>query len=161
MTEPITTSHDAAAVDLRDGLAILRDVVAGDMSTATLVEVALRVAHELERRRDETPHLVWMGDAGGGFRVDVKPGRELMKAIAVEMMNVLDADAGPNYVQWDVKPAGQVHPYRLILVRPGGKSPHELRRDAEAERDRTLRLLAEYADGDEIDAALGREGTSS
>lgn len=126
------------AAEVRRNLAAL---IGADPDTSTTPELVDRVRDELEARRDETPHLVSMGPGGGGFTVQVRPGRELVKAIAVELQALLDAEAGPNYVEWDVHPAGQRDPYRLILVRPGGKSPHQLISEAVAEAAMLRRRL--------------------
>lgn len=117
---------------------------------------ALTLAIEAERLLDRIAQLeaellddlsqAYLKSAGpsreGGFEVTVEPSRRMMLVLASHLIALLEADAGINYVEWDVKPAGQLDPYRLILVRPGGKSPHELRVDAEralavalAERD--------------------------
>lgn len=115
-----------------------------DTPTATLVD---RVRDELGWRRAETPHLISAGPGRGGFVVSVKGGHELMRALALEMAALLEVEGGPNYVQWDVKPAGQRKPYRLILVRPGGKSPHEIANEAVAEAALLRRQLREREAG--------------
>lgn len=76
----------------------------------------------------------------GATTVTIEASRDWMLGVAEHLISLLEADAGLNYVQWDIKPAGQADPYRMILVRPGGKSPHELRLEAEQE---LLRLRVE------------------
>lgn len=78
---------------------------------------------------------------GGAMNVSIEASREWMLEVTSHLMNLLEVDAGANYVEWDIKPAGQTDPYRLILVRPGGKSPHELRLEAEEE---VRKLREEY-----------------
>lgn len=69
----------------------------------------------------------------GKLNLSLESSRVWMLIVVSHLQNLLDADAGQNYVEWDVKPRGQNDPYRMILVRPGAKSPHELRTDAEVE----------------------------
>lgn len=79
---------------------------------------------------------------GGKLNLSLESSRVWMLIVVSHLQNLLDADAGQNYVEWDVKPRGQLDPYRLVLVRPGAKSPHELRTSAEVE---VARLQAELA----------------
>lgn len=77
--------------------------------------------------------LLGMETKDGATTVSIESSREWMLEVSEHLINLLEA-AGVNYVQWDIKPAGQGDPYRIILVRPGGKSPHELRLEAEKDR---------------------------
>ena len=130
----------AEAAEVRRNLAALIVGADPDMSTPELVD---RLRDELEARRAETPHLVSMGPDRKGFTVSVRPGRQLAFAMAAELQAVLDEEGGPNYVEWDMHSAGQRDPYRLILVRPGGQSPHELVAAAVAEAAVLRRRLRE------------------
>ncbi len=110
-----------------------------------LMETVRRLRHANQRLNAEVPHLLSAGADSDEFVVTVRPGHELMVAVADEMAKLLAAEAGHNYVEWDLKPAGQPHPYRLILVRPGGRSPHELRQAADAVVARVRALLDDPA----------------
>lgn len=108
-----------------------------------LVEIIRQLRRANQRLNAEVPHLLAAGPDSDDFVVTVRPGHDLMVAFADQMAHLLAAEAGHNYVEWDLKPAGQVQPYRLILVRPGARSPHELRQDAEAATHRVRRLLTD------------------
>lgn len=82
------------------------------------------------------PQLLGMETKLGATTVTIEAARDWMQEIAGYLVELLEADAGLNYAEWDIKPAGQSKPYRMILVRPGGKSPHELRLEAEQELQR-------------------------
>lgn len=78
--------------------------------------------------------LLGMEVKDGATTVSIEASRAWMLEVAEHLINLVEVDAGANYAEWDIKPAGQGDPYRIILVRPGGKSPHELRLEAEKER---------------------------
>lgn len=79
-----------------------------------------------------------------------------LKLLALSFAETL-ADA-ENYmsITIGVKPAGASSPINVFsaVVRPGHKNPHELRLEAEAEKDRLRGILQEIADGRLGDAQL-------
>lgn len=98
-----------------------------------------------------------MNAKDGGLELEIETSREWMLVVAEHLVALLETSAGTNYVEWDIKPSGQIDPYRLVLVRPGGKSPHELRQAAEAERDTALAQLAEEREARRVAEIQGRD----
>ncbi|MEU3455624.1 hypothetical protein ABZ671_18785 [Micromonospora sp. NPDC006766] len=81
----------------------------------------------------EVPHLVRMGPgAEGHWEVMVKRGPRLVEAMADALEGFLDASGAANYVETTLA-APDGRPFKLIVVRPDGQSPHELRVQAERE----------------------------
>jgi hypothetical protein len=80
----------------------------------------------------------------GAIHIDVIMAREIavtMAFAAAQFLNEFpDAE---NYVQQDVWDNDRVNRYTVIFVRPGRRTPHELRRDAERQRDRLRAVLAQ------------------
>lgn len=95
----------------------------------------------------EVPHLVRMGPCSdGNWEVVVKRGPRLVEAMAEAMEGFLDAAGATNYVETAMqRPDGR--PFRLIVVRPDGLSPDELRRQAERERDEARAELTRTSGG--------------
>ncbi|MEU3011086.1 hypothetical protein [Nocardia asteroides] len=68
--------------------------------------------------------------------------RRLVLAMSLACGRMLDEDQAPNYVEFEVSPAG--HPGYVVHVRRAeGRSPHTLRRDAEARAERAETRVAE------------------
>lgn len=78
-------------------------------------------------------------------------GAPALRFLAALLLHILlgeNASLPPNYqaVEWSIKPAGETEPVRVCaeIVKPGGKSSHEIRRDLEAR----LSGSSEVPDGD-------------
>jgi hypothetical protein len=66
--------------------------------------------------------------------------KELVLAMSLACGRMLDDDQAPNYVEFEVSPAG--HPGYIVHVRrAGGPSPHTLRRSAEARAEQAEATL--------------------
>lgn len=101
-------------------------------------------------RSDDEPELTTghMRHDETGMSFDMGGPREVYEQAAVNLIDAfrpaLDRDDAPNYVQFEAEDprtrdgglptTGER--YALIVCRPGGKTPHQLRRDAEAEVER-------------------------
>ena len=133
-------AHDAARRLTASYAAGVSDIAPSDENIATAVLGALAGAGLLLPPGPAEHQLLSMETKLGATTVTIEASRDWMLGVAEHLISLLEADAGLNYVQWDIKPAGQADPYRMILVRPGGKSPHELRLEAEQE---LLRLRVE------------------
>lgn len=99
-------------------------------------------------------------DDDGGMSFGVGGPREVYEQAAVFLIDTfrpaLDAHGAPNYLSFDAEDPrtrrddipGTGEKYALIVCRPGGQTPHELRREAEVERLRGL--LAEHGIADAV-----------
>lgn len=98
-----------------------------------------------------------------GVRIRLKYAAEMASAMVSAFDALIETRGAENYVEWEStvtdpaaeeamragKPMEEWPPhrqYRLIVVKPGGKTPHELRRQAEAERDAMLRHYSRALD---------------
>lgn len=86
--------------------------------------------------------------SGGTIDIDVRPPEEIADLFRV-LIEWADSVAGPNYVEQSgmirVKPAGHWQPWTVYAVRPDGKTPHQLRLEAEARVAELEAQLAEAA----------------
>ncbi|AHH20794.1 hypothetical protein NONO_c60180 [Nocardia nova SH22a] len=87
--------------------------------------------------------------------------RELVLAMSLACGRMLDDDQAPNYVEFEVQPAG--HPGYIVHVRrQPGRSPHSLRLEAEKRAERAeaiVERVREYVD--ELTSVLVVGGSSS
>ncbi|NEW49361.1 hypothetical protein GV792_04795 [Nocardia cyriacigeorgica] len=87
-----------------------------------------------------------MSIAPGESTLTTKPtterARQLVLAMSLACGRMLDEDQAPNYVEFEVSPAGQAG-YVVHVRRAEGRSPHTLRRDAEARAERAEARIAE------------------
>jgi hypothetical protein len=129
-------------------LAVLGPVV--DEDTATR---ALQAAHEVyeaeegafvQSQLDQTL-LGGLDVTDRGARVRFQMARETAAGIVLAFKDLLgDAE---NYVEQEVVDRETLERYVCIVVRPGRKTPHELRREAEEALERVRRLAVEYVSG--------------
>jgi hypothetical protein len=77
----------------------------------------------------------------------------LVKALSLSLLDTLDSTGAPNYTESKcevaLKPAGTVHPVIVTVQRPGKRTPHELRRAAEAENEQLRAALRDLVDSPE------------
>ena len=72
----------------------------------------------------------------GDGRFDLVVAHELAARMTLSFKTILDAQPGAeNYVEQEVIERNGGARYVFIVCRPGGKTPHQLRREAEEERD--------------------------
>ena len=85
---------------------------------------------------------------GTGVTVNMRPPHEVVKALAVSMAEHLgDAtNYGESSLSLDVHAAGDPHGFVVTVQRKEGKTPHELRRLAEAEAVRLRALIDRILD---------------
>lgn len=104
-----------------------------------------------------------MSIAPGESTLTTKPtterARRLVLAMSLACGRMLDEDQAPNYVEFEVSPAGQPG-YVVHVRRAGGPSPHSLRQAAEARAERAEARVAELeaeaqAEACAIDEARG------
>jgi hypothetical protein len=97
---------------------------------------------------------------GGGFTMTIENAGEATKGLVAAARAMLDQhDPAPtNYVQQDVvftdPDTGARERYVIVYCRPGGKTPHQLRAEAENRIERGVEaarnLRARFTDGDEM-----------
>lgn len=137
-----------AAADRRHAAA--RDTATMLVSAARASLVALdehadaeQQAH-VDRMLADTGVISMGPDPDGGFGIRVVLAYELAKKMTEAFRTLLDAHpTAVNYIEQTLAPAGGGKPYVFIVCKPGGRTPHQLRGDAEAERDRLRTLAAE------------------
>lgn len=127
-------------LDAIEALTAERDVLSERNAALEAIAGEEATFRELETKmRDGTVDLraVW-GEEGG---------HPAARFIAALLLNIVLGDGDepeepPNYrsAELSMKPAGEFQPFRAFLevVKPDGKSSHELRREVEAERDAAL-----------------------
>ncbi len=108
---------------------------------------------ERDQARAEIPYFDQLTNEGGELSLRIKAGPAWAEGVAAAMMTMLNDLGGPNYVQMDMHRRGEPHPYRMIMVRPEGKSPRELQLDAERERDEALVGLREWRETSDVHLA--------
>lgn len=119
---------------------------------------------EVDRMMDQTG-FISMEATDKGMQLRLKMARDIAAAMCSAFDALIHVHGATNYVKWEgtvtdpateeaIKAGAEDVPplrkYHFIVVKPGGKSPHTLRREVEAERDQ-LRverdwLLAEADD---------------
>lgn len=110
---------------------IERDHIAAIVEASVAHEYDLRA--EVERLRAEVPYLKHLHVEGGAMDVTIEGAKRVVGLLATSLAKMF-ADAGAtNYVQYEVRNAE--HDYILLLQRAEGKTPHQLRQEAERERD--------------------------
>jgi hypothetical protein len=132
-------------------------------SVATLIAMLREVQTELARLIEEkaedfvgsTTMLRGMEVRDGTIEMDIEPARELLLTWCASVRVMLDDCQAENYAEIDIEAprSGSVSmdirdgqkltdSYTLTLQRRSGKTPHQLRRDAERERDEARAELA-------------------
>lgn len=98
-----------------------------------------------------------MSIAPGESTLSTKPtterARQLVLAMSLACGRMLDEDQAPNYVEFEVSPANHAG-YVVHVRRAEGRSPHTLRRDAEARAERAETRVAELEGVDREHAQL-------
>ncbi|MFI7073595.1 hypothetical protein [Micromonospora sediminicola] len=157
----MTDRDDLDARAIRAGATAIRDAAArmpflARMLTPTVArrwaEAAIRAAGDVydadraafvDQQVAEARIAGWdMSAKGMDLRVTM--ARETAAGLVMAAKTFLDANPGAqNYVEQTVIDRESGDRYVILFMKPGGRSPHELRREAEAERDW---LLAEAPD---------------
>ncbi len=73
-------------------------------------------------------------DVDHGIRVKLVGAYGLLAGMVDAFKTLFDVPPGAiNYLEQTIKPAGTLDTYTIIVVKPGGQTPHALRQQAEAE----------------------------
>lgn len=117
------------------------------MQASGKVYVAAEEA-EAERLVAETG-LAGMEIEDGAAALKLVLAHEFAVKMTMAFQTILDANPGAtNYVEQEFFPRGSRDPYVFVVCKPGGKTPHQLRREAEAQRDRLADDLDRVAGAD-------------
>ncbi|GAA0527181.1 hypothetical protein GCM10010172_04650 [Paractinoplanes ferrugineus] len=115
------------------------------------VAEALRVASDVFASDDQAYADKLVAETGiAGFnldgrgRLDLVLAHELAAKMTLAFKTILDAQPGAeNYVEQEVIERNGGGRYVFIVCKPGGKTPHQLRREAESQRDALLSEVEE------------------
>lgn len=142
-----------------------RHVVADAIEAVGEVYAAEQQA-DVDRMMAETGFISMEAAEDGGIQLRLKMAHDIAAAMCSAFDALIHVRGAANYVEWeatvtdpareiairagDPDPLPPFRQYRFIVVRPGGKTPHQLREDADA-RAEQLRverdwLLAEADD---------------
>lgn len=110
------------------------DVLAG-MKAAFAVYDEDRARHVRERVA-EARILGWSMEPGGGMDLRVTMALDVAAHLVTAARTFLDATSAENYVEQHVHDRETGDRYTLTIQRPGKRTPHEMRRLAESERDK-------------------------
>jgi hypothetical protein len=105
-------------------------------------ELERRITADAEALADQTL-MRGLTVERGKLELNLIPPREIV-AVWVHAAREMLGDA-PNYVEMEVKLAGEVEGFAFVLQRVGKLTPHEARQQAEAERDTWRELVRELA----------------
>lgn len=161
---------DAACAVL--GPTVDREAVAAALADADAVYADAERA-KVDRMLVETG-LAGMSPVAGGVRIRLKHAHDIAAGMVDAFDALIEQRGAENYVEWEstvTDPAGEQaildglpmkewpahRRYTFIVVKPSGKTPHELRREAEAEVERLRAELAtvtaEYDIADRVNEA--------
>jgi hypothetical protein len=134
-------SHPSASAELRlpEGLSLAEAALRLGRARAALEVVEYAAPEPVVPGEEVTVgHLKATED---GVSIGVGVDRELHEKASIALIAAfkpaLDNQEAPNYVEFGViDPSSADEKYVVIVCRPGGKTPHELRREAEAELER-------------------------
>lgn len=118
------------------------------------VDATLDLASENQRLRErvaeleaEVPYVTDLHAANGQLDMTIQGAKSTLFAMATALAKSFEADGGINYVQYEVRSGDK--DFVLTLQRAAGKTPHQLRQEAESratkaetERDAALAQVA-------------------
>lgn len=148
MLHPGKGGESAAEVHLPDGMDCRRAAERLRRAAATIQGTE----YVPEPRDDEElvdPMTVnrMTADEDGGVTVRIGCPMEVAQAAAKNLiaafLPALDASGAVNYLSFDAVDPETHQRYALIVCRPDGKTPHQLRKEAEAEVERLRALVDE------------------
>jgi len=141
---------DAAMTVFDRGLGLMaphRHLVAEAIDAAGTVYAADQQA-DVDRMMRETGFISMETTQDGGVQLRLKMARDIAAAMCEAFDALIHAHGAENYVEWestvtdpaleeairrgDPDPLPPHRKYSFIVVRPGGKTPHQLRQDADA-----------------------------
>ncbi len=140
-TDPQRESHEA--VFQRAAHAAYEQLPGSSPATVEDTARALQAAADVFSDADQSYADSLVAATGiAGFNLDGKGSLDLVMAhelaatMTLAFKTILDAQPGAeNYVEQEVIERNGGGRYVFIVCKPGGKTPHQLRRAAEAERD--------------------------
>lgn len=133
-----------------NGTDVASTIVAHDRDTREIVTLLRAAARRIGKRdhrttEDDDPGAVDDLGVGAFRRTDTGPtvgltgataaesAHEMAKVFATAFIPAMDEMGAENYLSWDVLDPETGRKYWLCAGRPGGKTPHEKRQEAEAE----------------------------
>jgi hypothetical protein len=122
---------------------VLVDVARADVAEAMRAAEAVYEADREQYVQDQLDQarLAGMNPTGKGMELNVVIARETAAHLVMAAKTYLDTTGAENYLEQTVYDRETGERYVIIFQRPGKKSPHELRQQAEAERDQARAQL--------------------
>ena len=118
-----------------------------DTETLDLASETQRLRERVAELEAEVPYVTDLRAANGQLDMTIQGAKSTLSAMATALAKNFEADGGINYVQYEVRSGDK--DFVLTLQRAAGKTPHQLRQEAEsralkaeAERDAALAQLA-------------------
>lgn len=163
MTDEDTSSdtlHKQKRAVVESGLPGRREAPEFESLLVAAIEYAAQLEDKVERLVDpDVEKLVyedgvleaWLGDAPA------------LKLLTASLGKTLDEHEAENYLQVELKAEEQPEPYKVVVHRPGAKTPHDKREEAEAEREEAHEALRIFANRENWNPGvrIGRVGLES
>lgn len=159
-----------------DGLSIAADIVGGDnLPEQEIVQRLRRATRKLgktlpkpipedepdETLADDPLRLNAMRATKTGVEFGLGGAADVVRAYMAELVvafkAALDETGAENYLTWDVTDRENGERYSVVLVKPGGLTPHEARQRADTEAERLRELCR--ANGIDPDVHAAVEGS--
>lgn len=98
---------------------------------------------ELKKLNEEMPHLKTLHVEGGQLDMTIEGAKTTTLMIASALATTFEAEGGTNYVQFEVRKGEK--DYILVLQKASGKTPHQLRKEADDKVTRLREALSRHA----------------
>lgn len=129
-----------------------------DIETLDLASENQRLRERVAQLEAEVPYLKHLSVEGGALDITIEGAKAVTRMMAESLAEMFRAEKAVNYVQYEVR-SGE-HDYILLLQLASGKTPHQLRQEAEARaakaEARVAELEAHIRKGDEFIGAVER-----
>ncbi len=183
-TQPATADDDVHCRAVDAAMAVFdrslglmsphRHLVAEAIEAAGTVYQAAQQA-DVDRMMRETGFISMEAAEDGGVQLRLKMAHDIAAAMCEAFDTLIHVRGAENYVEWegtvtdparelavragDPDPLPQHRQYSFIVVRPGGKTPHQLRQDADA-RAEQLRVERDWLLAEADDDTRARYATA-